>query len=274
VLAQCLDQATESGLKKVAFTGGEAGLHPDFGDLVCAVTDRGLRFSLVSNGYEWERYAGLPRLHGDAFDHISFSLDSHKADTHDSLRRPGSYRRVVDAIRHFREAGVDVHVSICLGRRNRHHVRRFARFAARMGVARISFLSVIPTPWNTDLVLSDRQRRSCYRAIRRARKRLDCNVRITSSLKVGKGRRFCRALELECMALNQAGELLFCCDFEGQGGILGSVVEEGIPSLLQRGREVAVYLEEARAAHLQTRTRFKGFDTCRFCYTWLPRRPR
>ena len=55
--------------------------------------------------------------------------------------------------------------------------------------------------------------------------------------------------------------------------MLGSLHEERLNSLVQRGRELAEFLQDVRAGHLRTETAYEGTDSCRFCYTWADRRP-
>jgi MoaA/NifB/PqqE/SkfB family radical SAM enzyme len=273
LLCSVLDQALPLGLETVGFTGGEAGLHPEFGELVQQTVARGLRFSIVSNGYEPGLYEALLERHRDSVHHLTFSLDSHRAAVHDALRRPGSFDRVTEAVRRCASDGFDVRVSICLGTHNRRGVRRYVRFAESLGVSTVNFLSVIPNGPNAALALSDRQRMKCYRKVRRLRRGAGCKLRVRSSLMTRPEAVFCNALDLECMALTPAGEFVFCCDLTAGGGVLGSLHEERLDALIERGKELAEFLQEVRAGHLRTKTAYEGIDSCRFCYTWADRQP-
>jgi MoaA/NifB/PqqE/SkfB family radical SAM enzyme len=261
------------GLEVVGFTGGEAGLHPQFEELVSQTVSRGLRFSIVSNGFDAGLYEDLLDRYRQSVSHLTFSVDSHKAAIHDALRCPGSFGHVVEAVRHFASDGFDVRVSLCLGRRNGRGLRRYVRFVESLGASTIRFLSVIPNGRNEDLLLTDRQRETCHRTIRRLRRSTDCGVQVMSSLKTRSQIAFCDALDLECLGITPAGEVLFCCDLTAEGGVLGSLRAQPLTELVSRGRETAEFLQEVRAGHLRTNTTYEGIDSCRFCYTWADRQP-
>jgi len=108
--AECLDlvrQMAELGVKEVTVIGGEAYLRDDWTEIVRAIRDHGMSATMTTGGRAiTEERAKIARLAG--LESASVSIDGLEA-THDRLRGvPGSFRAALDALRHFREAGVRV----------------------------------------------------------------------------------------------------------------------------------------------------------------------
>ncbi len=108
--AECLDlvrQMAELGVSEVTLIGGEAYLREDWTEIVLAIARHGMTSTLTTGGRgvtpelaAQARNAGLRS--------VSVSLDG-LAETHDRLRGvSGSFDSALAALRHFRDAGVQV----------------------------------------------------------------------------------------------------------------------------------------------------------------------
>ena len=216
-----LTQAKQSGYNRISLTGGEACIHPQFDELIKAVVNEKLDFGIVSNGYEHKRYSDLLKKYKKNFKHITFSLDSHKEELQDKLRKKGSYKKVITAIEIFIKNGIGVSVSVLLNKYNYKDVEDYVYFVEKLNVKDIRFLSVIPTEKNKRFVLTDKKREECCEKINNLRNKVKTQLRIMSSLNTAEGVDFCNALDLSSLAVNPNGELIFFGDTVGDGAVFG-----------------------------------------------------
>ena len=107
-----LEKIRPFGYDTVSLTGGEPCCHPELYDLVDLIVRNGLRFKIVSNGYEFEKYIPLLEYKSNLHS-ISFSLDAGSQILHDELRMRGSFKKVTDAVSFFSKEGINVIPEFC-----------------------------------------------------------------------------------------------------------------------------------------------------------------
>lgn len=90
------DQLAELGVQRVTLSGGEPLLRPDWPLLAEKLTRRGVRVTMISNGWLISR-ATIEGARRAGVNLIAVSLDGLEP-THDAIRKPGSFRRVLDAL--------------------------------------------------------------------------------------------------------------------------------------------------------------------------------
>ena len=101
VLLNALDFCRAFGLWPMFFlTGGHPMLHPDFWRLAERLHGLGIPFAVLGNPYHLT-FRACRRLKRLGCDRYQVSLDGLEA-THDALRRPGSYRATLGAVRTMR----------------------------------------------------------------------------------------------------------------------------------------------------------------------------
>jgi len=116
--AECLDlvdQMADLGVKEVTLIGGEAYLRDDWIDVIRAIRKRGMQVTTTTGGRgvtpEKAKAAAEAGLMA-----ASVSLDGAPA-THDRLRGlQGSHAAALEALRNFREAGIDIFVNSQINR--------------------------------------------------------------------------------------------------------------------------------------------------------------
>ena len=96
-----LSQAKALGFKAVCLTGGEIALYPHLGELLRLIAAQGFKFTLVTNGYRFPEHV-LPLLLEprvkERLASVCFSLDGARAEIHDGLRGPKSFREVFEGM--------------------------------------------------------------------------------------------------------------------------------------------------------------------------------
>ena len=112
--AELSHQADEYGIFRFVLTGGEAILDKNLGELIEALDPMKHLIILDTNGWFFDEekakwFAGLGGYKAQ------ISLDSFVAEEHESFRnKPGSYKRVLRAIKASKEAGLELLLSTCL----------------------------------------------------------------------------------------------------------------------------------------------------------------
>ncbi len=146
----------------VVFTGGEPTLHPHFIDVVCRVFAHGYTFGFVTNGWQFDKTMAAIEPYRDALKDVTFSIDGATETTHDILRRrPGSFRRLIQAMTLCRFHDIPIHLNMVVTRSNRSEVEAMAVLASRLGCALLAYGHCQPTPDGlaADLVLNVAERR-------------------------------------------------------------------------------------------------------------------
>ena len=144
-----LSQARDLGFKAVCLTGGEVALYPHLGELLHLITGGGFDFTLVTNGYRFpERVLPLllePQVK-ERLVSVCFSLDGARAETHDSLRGPKSFREVLEGMTLCRNHRLPLALKSVVTNANRGELTELALLGARMGASEHGFLYTLPTP--------------------------------------------------------------------------------------------------------------------------------
>ena len=112
--AELSRQADEYGIFRFVLTGGEALLDKNIEDLIKALDPMKHLIILDTNGWTFdeEKAKWFAELGGYK---VQISLDSYIQEEHDSFRKkPGSYKRVIRAIKAAKEAGLELLISTCI----------------------------------------------------------------------------------------------------------------------------------------------------------------
>ena len=132
-LALC-DELVALGTRRVTLAGGEPTLRQDWPLIANALTSKGVRVNILSNGRSWDAdKARMVKLYG--LESVAFSVDGCEA-THDYVRRiDGQWRHLLASIDLTRAAGVQVSVVTMLNRRNMDELEQLRAVLAEHDVA-------------------------------------------------------------------------------------------------------------------------------------------
>ncbi|MEA3280020.1 MAG: radical SAM protein [Thermodesulfobacteriota bacterium] len=143
-----LREVASVGIREVCLTGGEPALHPDLKRIFKLIVEYGMRFSLVSNAFLFEEKI-LPLIDSAVREHFSgicFSLDGATADSHDMLRREGSFEKVIKAIDVCVKENIPLSVKSIVHKENINDITDVACLCASKGVGSLGFVLLTPTP--------------------------------------------------------------------------------------------------------------------------------
>ena len=96
--AECVDvarQLKELGCRRVSLIGGEVFMRPDWETVLRALTGRGIRTCVITNGYRMTP-AILSALKGAGVESVAVSVDGVR-EVHDAYRQKGSFDRAFSA---------------------------------------------------------------------------------------------------------------------------------------------------------------------------------
>src|SRR5262249_1150454 len=109
---------------------GENGLHPDYAEIVRALAARGVKLSLTSNGYTFERSSDETLR---AFREVEVSIDFPTEAEQDAFRGRGNWKRVIAAIGRAQGLGATVTVLTVMMKTNFRRLLEIAKVAFAAG---------------------------------------------------------------------------------------------------------------------------------------------
>jgi len=122
-----IDELCDAGMMRASFSGGEALLREDVGELIRHAHERGCVTSLNTNG--WLRQRFLDEV-APWLDLVMVSLDGPEP-AHDLVRREGSFARALETLRAARARGIATTSITVLQEANLHLVDEVLALAAR-----------------------------------------------------------------------------------------------------------------------------------------------
>ena len=128
----------------VVLTGGEPLLRPDIEEVGKAIRRRGMGWSMVSNGYFYDRKMHA-KLMGAGMGALTISLDGLEPE-HDWMRgRTGSYTRALEAIKiAAAEPRINFDVVTCVNKRTINQLEEIYTLLSEIGVPQWRLFTIIP----------------------------------------------------------------------------------------------------------------------------------
>jgi GeoRSP system radical SAM/SPASM protein len=134
---ELVDELARCRVAFVNFGGGEPLIYPHLFDVTRRATDQGLKVSMNTNGWLLDAERAR-RIKEAGFRSVGISLDGATPEVHDAFRtRPGSFDRVLTALEHLRDAGVDSTVSAVIFRENLAQYKEIVKLAAERGASTV-----------------------------------------------------------------------------------------------------------------------------------------
>ena len=139
-----LDRLYELGVRFVQFTGGEPLMYRELEGAVRHAKTLGMVVNVITNG-SLLRDARPESLLAAGVDVMAISVDHYDPESHDRSRGiPGVWRRIEEAVRYFREAGLPTMASTVVARFNARHLREVVERTEATGFTGVGF--TYPTP--------------------------------------------------------------------------------------------------------------------------------
>lgn len=220
IIKKVLPQAMSYGIRRVAFTGGEPTLHPQFIDIVDLVCTNGFTFGFITNGWNFaETYKEL-LPYRDYLEVVGFSLDGAREETHDRLRMPGSYRRVMQAVSICQARKIPFTLQMTVTAESLSELEDMAILASRLGSQGLRYLHLQPTPQvlTQKLDITPEQCRCAESEVGRLGKLYRLPIAVSLGAYHPSPWFQCDALQMREFTIDHYGNLAFCCLLAGYSG--------------------------------------------------------
>jgi len=126
------DQIADLGLKWITLSGGEPLLRADLPLLIEQFVSRSVVVNIISNGWFIDAHMAQT-LKTSGVSTVAISIDGTE-NVHDSIRKPGSFQRIREAVAHLKHAGVTVGAVTTISRKNIAILPELRRILIHMGV--------------------------------------------------------------------------------------------------------------------------------------------
>lgn len=154
-----IDELAAANLVRIDFTGGEPLLRPDFCDILTYASNKGIETLVTSNGSIWNEKIAKTLLETNTL--LLISLDGDE-QTHDKSRGTGAYKRAVENIQKYRDAGIPIRINYLIRKDNLDKIDYIYNLVKELKVNRLFFIIIAPQGKafvNRDLLLSDEERK-------------------------------------------------------------------------------------------------------------------
>ena len=278
LLEKVLQEGHGCGITHLSFTGGEPTLHRQFPDMLRQVSGAGYTFSFVSNGLTFPQLVPLLRQYRQWFKGVTFSLEGAREATHDQLRGPGTYRRVMRAVSCCVVQAFPFTLNMVLTARNYGEVAALVQLAAQLGSYGVRFGYLMPTPETAQrgLDLPPPARRAVEAEIWQLQRQAPVSVTMAPGYFSADPFFPCGPLSLEEFNLDYQGNLTLCCQVSGHAGsntgsdVLGNLRNMSLAEALAGfRRRVATYLADKQAQVAQGTFGILDHFPCWYCLNYL-----
>lgn len=147
-----IDEVAAMKAPLFVLTGGDPLKRPDIYDLVEYAAQLGVRPSISPSATPLLTREAIFELKKRGLARFSISLDGPTAAVHDAFRRvPGSFDRVVNAVRWAQEAGLPAQINTTITRHNLHLIDNMAELLQEMQIVLWSVFFLVPTGRGAEL---------------------------------------------------------------------------------------------------------------------------
>ena len=144
VIADCVEMCRRMNrLPYFYITGGDPILHHRFWDILVLLRERDIPFTILGNPFHLTDEVGA-RLKAQGCDKYQLSIDGLR-DTHDAIRKPGSFDTTIEKITLIRKAGIRCAVMTTVSGTNLHEIPAIIDLAVAHKVDIFAFGRYCPT---------------------------------------------------------------------------------------------------------------------------------
>jgi len=288
IIAKVLQSARAHGFDRLSFTGGEPTMHPRFSEILKMSYDAGYSFGIVTNGWNFpEMYETLLPFR-EQFTVATFSLDGAKEETHDRLRRKGSYRRVMKAVSICVVKDIPFTFNTVITSQNCGELKEMVELATKLGSQGLRFGHLMPTPLTIagNLEISPAERKETDATICQLQKSFHMPIVMAPGCHTAE--LFpCAPLKMQEYNIDWRGNLTMCCHLSGHGDgtgdedVIGNLDEMGFSEaymcLIKSYRK---FHEKKIAQHSNGNFMESDYFPCWYCLNyfkkvdWLKKHPK
>lgn len=262
-----LIEAKQFGYADVQLTGGEVCLHSQFKELISLIVKYDFQFTFVSNCILWERYKFIvenPETKRK-LNSVAFSLDGTK-ETHEKFRGVGSYDKVIEAVKYFKENKISVTLKMAVGSHNFKEIFDVIKIAYDLGVD-VEIFSITCMP---NFTLKGNHVQEFYKMINENDEfLLKCKDKISILFDILEinGWDFCCNFKTRSIEVQPDGKAAFCCGMDYEPFIIGDLHTDTFQQILLRKfaktKQIVNFVMDCQLDPLLLNTVIQ--DKCSFC---------
>jgi MoaA/NifB/PqqE/SkfB family radical SAM enzyme len=229
----------------------------------------GYHVSFVTNGMLFEERLPLLQRHRDMIEGLWFGLDGVDAQTHDRIRRtPGSFERVMRAIRSARSMGIQLGVNHVVTRENYQQIEQFLDLLRLEGITGAVIHRIVPHGRAKALALPQLEPAEALEVRRVFERRRDLVERLCTLANPfawnGRGDGHCGHLSISTANVDWSGTLHPCSGSLAHPGYwsLPSIADRSLVACLGEITQIA---REFQARRLEEYPLFRPGDPYTFC---------
>ena len=183
VWSRVFQEAAQSGVLQVDFTGGEPLTRPDILDLIRAARAAGLYVNLITSGMPLDE-SRLAQLVEAGLDHFQLSFQGAREDTASEISGTKSHAQKLRVLEWLKKVRVAVTLNFVIHRRNIEQIEEMLKLAESSSATRLEFANVQYYGWafaNREHLLPTRaQLDRSLEILKAAEERLRGKIRIES----------------------------------------------------------------------------------------------
>lgn len=209
----------------LAFTGGEPTMHPRFSAILEILAENGLKFTMVTNGWNFADFYQMVKPYLPNIKTLSFSLDGATEDVHDLNRTKGSYQRVLQAVSICRYKEIPFGLRMAITKKNIHQLEEMALLATKVGAEHLTLIPLQPTPHTAalKLLLHPDDLKEITNEVSRLQKIFKIKITLSAGYFDEDPLASCRPLTMKDLYVTSGGDISFCCQLtDFKGGVKGS----------------------------------------------------
>lgn len=217
IVEKILKEAKYFNFRRVSLTGGEPLLYSKLPQLIELAVEGGYVFSIATNGWVFGEHLAVLTRHRSHVDKIIFSLEDTSPVGHDTIRRQGSFKNLMENFALCRKNNIPFVVLTVVSPRNHENLFNIALLAKREGARGIVFSTMMPCARTVEnkLVLDKARRDELSDLLPVMSRDLKFPVITTAAIRTNGGFAMCRSLALDQLSVDIEGNLIQCCDLAG-----------------------------------------------------------
>ncbi len=269
IIRDIVSYAQSINCRCLELTGGEPTLHPRFPEILAALCRHGLKFTLVTNGWNFaEVYSTISR-HRANVNRVAFSLDGATEQRHDMARGRGAYRKVLQAVSICRSLGIRFGLRTTVTPGNIRQLEQIVLLGAKLGADELAVMPLMPTPRmaELDLLLHPRDLTRIMAEAGRLQKIFTIKITLTAGYPERTSRPPCPALNGSYLFVTARGKVSFCCHLANYVGgnndadIVADLSQLSLPEAHRRMLAAVDEFNRAKSLRLANGS-FTSLDHC------------
>ncbi|MBI5873628.1 MAG: radical SAM protein [Candidatus Omnitrophica bacterium] len=214
ILEKVVLSAKKYNFKYACLTGGEPLLYPQFNEAIELFVKNNYAFSIVTNGYDFEKAVPILSKYKNRIAFVAFSLESTDRKKHDAIRKAGSFDKLLEDFDICRAAGIPFRVITAASCANYDEMFDIAVFVKKKGAKAFAVTTVLPCPRSEDnnMVLTAQKRQELFVLLRQLTKTIKFPIMLGSDIRANNNIQLCNSFYLKDFTVDMNANLLQCCE--------------------------------------------------------------